>query len=211
MINVIECAFAAPQIDQILYRCDEVFVRQDTLGSIDINPELLINFVTTDPPKIVLLWIEEEPLEQCAGVGHSRRIARTKAAVNVFESFFLVVRRVFSKRLHDRVIVRNVDDFYLVDIQRHDLADRRQSQRLKRACDGHFAIANVCSEHFAGELLFIQLVAQFGGLNVVKEFDDVLVGAVAQSAQESGGQKFPASLASVEINVKEVSRIELYF
>src|SRR5207253_3048211 len=75
MINVIERAFASPQIDQILNRGDKVFVRQDTLGSIDVNPELLIDFVTADPAKIVFLGIEEESLEQSASVGHGWRIA----------------------------------------------------------------------------------------------------------------------------------------
>ena len=211
MINVIERAFASPQIDQILNRGDKVFVRQDTLGSIDVNPELLIDFVTADPAKIVFLGIEEESLEQSASVGHGWRIARAKAAINILESFFLVVRRVFSKRLYDRVIVRDIDDFDLMNVKRHDLANCRKSQRLKRARHGHFTIANVCGEHFAGELFFVQFLAQLEVLDVVKEFDNLLVGAIAQSAQESRGQKFPAPLASVEINVKQVSGIELHF
>src|SRR5215510_7098335 len=39
VVNVIKRAFASPQIDQILDRCDEVFVGQDALGGIDVNPE----------------------------------------------------------------------------------------------------------------------------------------------------------------------------
>src|SRR5436190_23555182 len=101
MIDVIERAFAAPQIDQILNRGDKILVSENTLGSIDVNPELLIDFVTADPAKIILLGIEEESLEQGAGIGHGWRIAGTKAAVNILESFFLVMRRIFSKRLYD--------------------------------------------------------------------------------------------------------------
>ena len=39
VVNVIERAFAPSQIDQILDRCDKVFVGQDALGRIDVNPE----------------------------------------------------------------------------------------------------------------------------------------------------------------------------
>ena len=42
MIDVIERAFAAAQIDQILDRGDEIFVGQNALAEIDIDAELLI-------------------------------------------------------------------------------------------------------------------------------------------------------------------------
>ena len=63
MVNVIKRAFAPPQIDQILDRRDKVFVGQDALGRIDINPELLIDLVAADSAKIVFLRIEKESLE----------------------------------------------------------------------------------------------------------------------------------------------------
>ncbi len=123
MIDVIERALAAPQIDQILDRCNKIFVRQDALGSIHINSELLINFVTADPAKIIFLGIKEESFEQRAGVGHRWRITGAKPAINILESFFLVMRRVFPKRLHDRIIVRDIDDFNLMNVEGHDLAN----------------------------------------------------------------------------------------
>src|SRR4051812_23632988 len=144
MIDIIQRAFATPQIEQILNRGDKIFVGQDALGSLDVNPELLIDFVTADPSKIILLGIEKESLEQSAGVRHGWRIAGAKAAVNILEGFFLIMRGIFSKRFYDRIVVRDIDDFHLVNIERHDLTDRGKSQRLKRARHGHLTIANLC-------------------------------------------------------------------
>src|SRR5207247_9679044 len=66
-------------------------------------------------------------------IGHSRRVARAETAVNVLERFFLIVRRIFSKRLHDGVIVIDVDHFHLVNFKRHDLANGRQGKRFERS------------------------------------------------------------------------------
>ena len=116
----------------------------------------------------------------------------------------------FLKRLDDRVIVRDVDDFDLVNIERHDLADGRQSQRLKRTGDSHLTIADVRGKHFAGELFFVEFVAQLQVLDGIKKFNDLLVRAVAERTKESRGEKFSATLTSIEINVKQISRIELH-
>ena len=63
MINVIKRAFASPQIDQVLNGRDKIFVGQDPLRRVNIDTELLINFIATDPAKIIFLGIEKESLE----------------------------------------------------------------------------------------------------------------------------------------------------
>src|SRR6266498_1106435 len=209
MIDIIESAFAPSQIDQVFDRSDEIFVGEDPLGRINVDPEFLIDLVTADPPEVVFLWIKEEPFQQSTRVGDSRWIARAKAAVNVLERFFLIVRRIFSKRFHDGVIVSNVDHCHLVNFKRHNLADGRQGERFKRTRHRYIAVADLRSQHFGGELLFVEFLAQLQGLDVVKKLDDVFVRSVAEGAQECGGKKLPAPLASVEINIKEVSRIKL--
>src|SRR5262249_48025975 len=90
------------------------------------------------------------------------------------------------------------------------LAHGRQSQGLKRARDRHFTIADVRGKDFAGELFFVEFVTQLQDLDVVKKFDDLLVRAIAEGAQKSRREEFSAALASVEINVKQISRIELH-
>ena len=97
-----------------------------------------------------------------------------------------------------------------MNVQRHDLPDGRQSQGLKSARDRHLTIADICGEHFAGELFFVEFVAQLQRLDVVKKFDDFLVRAIAQRSQKSRCEEFSTALAAVEINVKQVSGIELH-
>src|SRR5713101_3956019 len=210
VVDVVECALASAQIDQILDRRDEIFVGQNPLSGIDVDPEFLIDFIAADAPKIVFFRIEKEPFEQSACIRHGRRITGTKAPVNVLERFLLVMGRIFPKRLHDRVIVRNVDHFHLVNLERHDLADGRQSQRLERARYRHLAVTNLASEHFGGQLFFVEPLAQLQIFNVVKKFDDFFVRPITKRAKECGGEKLPAALAPIEINVKKISRIKLH-
>ena len=46
---------------------------------------------------------------------------------------------------------------------------------------------------------------------VVEQLDDVLVAPIAEGAQERRGEEFAAAVAAVEINVKQVVRVELHF
>src|SRR5438552_18208658 len=62
VIDVVERAFAAAKVDQIFDCSDEIFVRQNPFGKIDINPELLVNLVTANATEIVSLRIEKEAL-----------------------------------------------------------------------------------------------------------------------------------------------------
>ncbi len=112
VIDVVERAFAAAQTDQILDRADEILVGHDALAEIDVDPELLVDLVTANAAEIVFFRIEKETLQERFGVRHRRRIARTQLAINVLQRLFLVVRRIFLQRLHDGVVVRDVDHFY---------------------------------------------------------------------------------------------------
>src|SRR5205807_2800974 len=116
MIDVVKRALAPPQIDQILDCRDKILVGQNTLGRIDIDPKLLIDFVTANASEIIFLGIEKESLEQSTSICHSRGIARTETPVNILERFLLVVGRVFPERLLAGVVVRNIDHFYLVNL-----------------------------------------------------------------------------------------------
>ena len=210
MIDIIEGPLPPAQIDQILNRRNKIFVGQNTFTGIDVDPEFLVDLVPPDASEIISFGIKKEPLQQGAGVCHRRRIARTKTAVNILERFLLVMRRIFPERLHDCVIVRNVDDFHFANLQSHDLADRRQSERLERTRHGHFAVADFLGKYFGGQFLFVELVAQLKILDVVKKFDDVFVRTVAKRAQESRSEKLAAALAPIEINVKEIGGIKLH-
>ena len=95
--------------------------------------------------------------------------------------------------------------------ERHDLADRRLGERLEGARDGDFAVEHVRDQHLGRELFFVELLAQLQLLDVVEKLDDFLVRAVTEGAEESGGQKFPAAFAAIEINVEQVAGVELHF
>ena len=95
--------------------------------------------------------------------------------------------------------------------ERHDLADGGQGQRLEGARHGHFAVEHVRGQHLGRELLFVELLAQLQLLDVVEKLDDFFVRAVAERAEESRGEKFPAAFAAIEIDVKQVAGIELHF
>ena len=210
MIDIVERTLTPAQIDQILDRRDKIFVGQDPLSGIDVDPEFLVDFVPPDASKIIFFRIKEESLKQGAGIRYRRWITRPKTPVNILERFLLVMGRIFPKRLHDRVIVRNVDHFHLVNLERHDLADGRQSQWLERTRYRHLAVTNLGSEHFSGQLLFVESLAQLQIFDVVKQFDNFFVGSVAKRAEERSGEKLAATLASIEINVKKISRIKLH-
>src|SRR5439155_1576873 len=75
MVDVIEGAFAAAQVDQVLDRGNEILVGQNPLAKIDIDPQFLVDLVAANTSKIVFLRIEKEPFEQRAGVGNRRGIS----------------------------------------------------------------------------------------------------------------------------------------
>ena len=104
MVNIIERALTAAQVDQIFDRSDEISVSQNTLAQFHIDAELLIDFVTTDPPQVVLLGIEEQALQQSSRVGHRWWISRTQAPIDVLERFLLIVRGIFLQRFHHRIV-----------------------------------------------------------------------------------------------------------
>ena len=104
MIDVIERAFAAAQIDQVFDRGDKIAVRQNSLVEVNVDTKLLVQFITPDSSEIIFLGIEKQSFQKRARVGNCWRIARALAAVNILERFFLIVRWIFSQRLHHRVV-----------------------------------------------------------------------------------------------------------
>ena len=75
------------------------------------------------------------------------------------------MRRIFLQRLHDGVVIRDVDHFHLLDPERHDLANRRRGQRLECAGDGHFTVENFRRQNLGREFFFVELLAQLQGLD----------------------------------------------
>ena len=95
--------------------------------------------------------------------------------------------------------------------ERHDLADRGQRQRLESTRDGDFTIEHIGGQHLGGEAFLIELLAQLEFLDVVEKLDHVFIRPVTERAEESRGEKFAAAFAPIEINVKQIARVELHF
>src|SRR5437016_1646310 len=99
----------------------------------------------------------------------------------------------------------------MLDPDRHASTTSRERERLTRPRHRDLAVALLCRQHLGRDHFFVELLAQFQRLDIIKKFDDVFIGAIPESAQKSGGQKFPAALPAIEIDVEEVGGIELYF
>ena len=106
--------------------------------------------------------------------------------------------------------LRNVDHLHVLLTERHDLAHGRRRQRLESARHGRFAVEHVGDQNLGREFLFAELLAQLQRLDVVEKLDDFFVRAVAEGAEESGREKFPAAFAAIEINVEQVAGVELH-
>ncbi len=87
----------------------------------------------------------------------------------------------------------------------------REGERLESARHGHFAVEHVGGEDLHREALFVELLAQLQILDRVEKIDHLFVRPVAESAEEGGGEEFPAAFAPVEIDVKQVAGVELHF
>ena len=83
--------------------------------------------------------------------------------------------RIFAERFDDGVVVGNIDDLNFLNPETHDLANSRKCERFKSSGNGHFAVTDFRGQNFSSELFFVELLAQLQVLDVIEEFDDVLV------------------------------------
>src|SRR5437764_5275385 len=95
--------------------------------------------------------------------------------------------------------------------ERQNLAHGRCREWFERAGNGRLAVEHVGDENLCRERFFAQLLAEFERLDVIKKFDHFLVGPVAERAQKSRREEFPTALPPIEIDVKQIARIELHF
>ena len=105
VINIIDGAIPQLEAEQILRCLNHVLLHQRAGAVIPLEAKLLVHLVTAHPAQVVSLGIEEQPLDQGASVGRSRRIARAQALVNLLESLLLIVRRILGHTANDQTIV----------------------------------------------------------------------------------------------------------
>ena len=178
MIDVVQTARTGAQLDEILHRADEIFIRQNPLIRRNLDLQLRIDLVTTYAAEIVLLRIEKQPLEQVSCIGHRRWIARTQAPVNFFQSLFFRINRIFLEGFDDCVIALKVNHRNSLNSQCHDLAHGRLSKRLKSTSHSDFTVQHRIHEHSAGDLGFVEGLRKLQSLNIIEQTDNLFVGAI---------------------------------
>ena len=211
VVDVIGHTITRTEADEVFHRGDKIVFGECALVFVNFEIELLIDLVTTNASEIVAFGIKEEAFEHATGILNGWRIARAQFAVDVFEGLILIVCRIFFEGFDDRIVVFRVNDLHGFMAQADQLTNDSCGERLESAADCDFAIADIGNQNLRGDLLFVEFFAEFEVLGFVEKIDDVLVGRETHGAEECGRQKFAAAFATVEIDVEEVSGIELNF
>ena len=219
--------------EQVLGRGDQVLLHQNARFLLVLQAELLVDFITTDTAQIVALRIEEQTLEQRAGVGSRGRISRAQATVNILQRLLFVLGRILLEAFdHDALVHRGVHDLDFGHAQFGDLLDDSLGQRLKRARHHQplFLVGRIMDENPVGEILELLRFLDREFLDVVKQLENFLIrtpGLFAivlaleidaaldiqkgEGAEQGGGQEFPAAFFAVQIHVKQITGVELRF
>ena len=219
-------AFALLQAQQVLGGGHQVGLGQDA-GIAALDAQLLVDLVTADAAQIVALRIEEQPLDQRAGIGRGGRIARAQPAVNVLERLLLVLGGILLHALDDDPVVQGgIHHLDLVDAQFGDLLDHRLGQRLEgaRHHQALFLVHGVLDQHLVRQVFALLRLFDAEFLDFVKQLQDLLIRAPVlilavlalafaiqegEGAEEGGGQELPAALLAVQIDVEQVAGVEL--
>ena len=92
-----------------------------------------------------------------------------------------------------------------------ELADDALGERLVGTGHDELAVEDVLEEDLVREVFLGERVLDLQIVDVVEELEDVLVVREADHAQERGGEELTTTTTAVEINIKQVVRVELHF
>ena len=210
VIDIIGHPLAPAQLDEILHGGDKVFLRQNPLLVTDAKTEFLVDFVASYAAEIVAFGVKEKSLEHSASVLDGWWITRAELAVDILQRFFLVMRRILFERLDDRVVFLRINDLHGLVTEARQLPDRRRIEGLKGAGHRDFSIADVGDEDLGADLFLVELLAELEVFDLIKKLDDVLVCRMSESTKKRSGQKLPATLAPIEVDIEQVARVELH-
>ena len=119
--------------------------------------------------------------------------------------------RIFFQRFDDGVIFLRIDDFNRLVTKFDEFADDGCREWFKSAADGEFAITDIGDENLRCDDFLIEFLAEFEVLGFIEKVDDIFVVRISEGAKKWGGQKFPAAVAAIEIDVEEIAGVELNF
>ena len=117
MVDVVLEAEAAVELDEVADDRGDVLAGDRPLlaRQLDAHPagdrvQLLVELVAADPTEVVAAEVEEQALDELAGVVTGGRIARAQLLVDLDEGFLLGVRQVLVEGVRDeRVLGVGVD------------------------------------------------------------------------------------------------------
>ena len=108
VIDIVQHAFAAAQLDQVLQRGDHVFLGK-RLGFLrDVQAELTVDLVAADGREVVAARVKEQLLEEGAGRGVGRGVAGANARVDFAQRVVGGLRAVHRQGIDDGGILGNV-------------------------------------------------------------------------------------------------------
>ena len=102
VIDVVGVAAPVVQIDQVADDRDEVLFGEDGVVRVDLQAEPVVDLVPADPPEIVPLRVEEQPLELGPGGVEIRRVAGPQQRVDLLQRLGLAGRRILEQRVLDQ-------------------------------------------------------------------------------------------------------------
>ena len=112
MVDVVLLAEPAVELDEVADDRGDVLAgdRPTLAGQLDAHPagnrvQLLVELVPADPTEVVAAEVEEQALDELAGVVTGRRIARAELLVDLDERFLLGAREVLVEGVRDEGVL----------------------------------------------------------------------------------------------------------
>ena len=218
VVDVVHDVLADVDLQEKADRLDDVDARlverAEVLVDLADEPEPLVDLVAADVAEVVVRQLEEHAVQQLPRVRRRRGVARPHALVDLLERVLLVVDarlRVLAERLDERAVVdRDVDDLDRLEPGGGDLLHHRGRDRIVAARDHglRVGIHQVVLHHEHVKVLVGVLLARRKPLEVVVELHELLVGAVAERAQQRRRVELPAAAALVHEAPHDVVRVE---
>ena len=222
VVDVVDVGLRVDQLDQVFDDGDDVLARQRADGRIGVQIQLLVDAVTAHIAQVIAFVREEQLLDDVARRSLIGRLRSAQLPVNINHGLLLGVARVFLQRIVDD---REVDAREVLLVQQNRLGaafeDLVHMLLLENRLAVHDHVVSFDGNHLARVLVHEVLdprrehprgqLAAHGLLEVglvdlhlvrqVEDFQDLLVGLVADGAQQRRDGQF---LLTVDVRIHHV-------
>ena len=118
---------------------------------------------------------------------------------------------IFFQRFDDRIIFLCIDHFNRLVSELDEFTNDGRCERFKSTAHGEFTITDIGDENFRCNDFLVEFLAELEVLGFIEKVDDIFVVRISEGTEKCGGQKFPATLAAIKVDVKEIAGVELHF